>query len=245
MLKEGKVAIGTGGSADSSITHYLANVGFDYLFFDTQHSPQDAMELQPVMQAMKGRFAIPVVRVATNDVGLICKLLDIGAKGIIIPMINTKEDTINAVRSCKYPPEGVRSSVGRAREFWGTFKSHREYMSIVNEGVLILPQIETEEAVNNIDEILSVPGVDVAMVGPLDLSVSMGISEDYSNPRFQKALDTVVAACRKTGVAAGLMFIPNGGDINKFIERGFKFISQSWLQFAFPAIKNALAKIKR
>jgi len=245
MLKAGKTAIGTSASLRSPVA-FLADAGFDFIFFDTQHSPVNIKELLPQIQAMRGRSAIPIIRVGGNDPALICYALDIGAKGIIIPMVNSREEAITAVRSCKYSPEGIRSAAGM-RGDWGVFKrgDFRGYASTVNKGVLVLPMIETVEALNNIDEILSVPGVDVALIGPLDLSISMGIPEDFLNPKYQETLDKIVKACKKAGVAPGIYNIPGGQDPNEFIARGFRIFTLPWNQWATTGIKNALAKIKR
>ena len=243
LLKSGKAAIGTGASLTSPVS-FLADAGFDFLFFDTQHSPVAIKELQSHIHAMRGKKAIPIIRVGGNDPTLICYALDIGAKGIIIPMVNSRDEVVSAVRSCKYAPEGIRSAAGR-RGDWGEFTSFREYATTVNKNVLVIPMIETMEAVTNIDEILSVPGVDVALVVPLDLSISMGIPEDFLNPKYQKILVQVVDACSKAGVAPGIWFIPGGQDPNDFITRGFRMFTLPWTQWATIGIKNALAKIKR
>jgi 2-keto-3-deoxy-L-rhamnonate aldolase RhmA len=245
MLKAGKTAIGTSASLSSPVA-FLADAGFDFIFFDTQHSPVGIKELRPQIQAMRGRYATPIIRVGGNDTALICYALDIGAKGIIIPMVNSREEVINAVRSCKYQPEGIRSAAGM-RGDWGVFKrgDFGEYASAVNKGVLTLPMIETVEALNNLDEILSVPGVDVALIGPLDLSISMGIPADFLNPKYQETLDEIVRACKKAGVAPGIYNIPGGQDPNDFIARGFRIFTLPWNQWATNGVKNALAKIKR
>ena len=244
LLKEGKTAVGTSAHT-LELLPFLNDAGYDFILFDTQHSPVDIKELAPQMQAMIGKRATPIIRVGENNPALICYALDIGAKGIIIPLVNSKEEAIKAVRSCKYPPEGDRSNAGRGAGAWGPFKNQREYTSAANKGVLVLPQIETVEALNHIDEIVSVPGVDVALIGPSDLSFSMGILEDYFNPKYQEALDKIVKACNKSGVAPGAWFIPGDEDPNKFIAKGFRFFTLSWAQQAVPAIKNSLANIKR
>jgi len=245
MLKAGKTAIGTSASLSSPVA-LLADAGFDFLFFDTQHSPVNIKELLPQIQAMRGRKAIPIIRVGRNDTALICYALDVGARGIIIPMVNTKEETIAAVRSCKYAPEGIRSAAGM-RGDWGEFtrENFGEYAAAVNKGVLVLPMIETVEAFNNLEEIVSVPGVDVALIGPLDLSLSLGIPADFLNPKYQETLDTIVAVCNKAGVAPGIYNIPGGQDPNEFIARGFRIFTLRWNQWATTGIKNGLAKIKR
>lgn len=242
MLKAGKTVFGTMGQLGDPVA-LLAEVGFDYIIFDTQHSPLDAMELQPIIAAMKGKPAIPLVRVAENDRALICKVLDIGAYGVIIPMIETKKQAMEAVNSIKYPPEGLRSSAPSPMPFWGypTWNNNfGQYISTFNKDVMILPQIETEKAVDNIDEILSVPGVDVAMLGPRDLSISMGMPEDYMNPKYQAILDKIQKGAKKAGVAAGSFFIPGDTDVNKFNARGFRLITLPWRPMVAPAIKNAI-----
>ncbi|MDQ1278840.1 MAG: 2-dehydro-3-deoxyglucarate aldolase [Thermoproteota archaeon] len=245
LLKDGKVAVGTSCGPRDPVA-LLAEAGFDHIFFDTQHAPVDIKELVPAMQAMKGKRAVPIIRVGENDPALICYALDIGAKGVIIPMVDTREDAERAVRSCKYPPEGNRSgAMTGAVEYWGTFKTFRDYSAAANSGVLVLPQIETAESVKNIDEITSVSGIDVALVGPLDLSVSMGLTEDYGNPKYQEALDKVVRACKKTGVTPGAWFIPGAIDPNKFIAKGFRLFTMGWRPYLMDGVKNRLEKIRR
>jgi 4-hydroxy-2-oxoheptanedioate aldolase len=170
MLRAGKTAIGTTASLTSP-AGLLADAGFDFLLFDTQHSAVGIKELQHQLKAMKGKKAIPIIRVGDNYQDQICYALDIGAKGIIVPMVNSKEEAIHMVRCCKYPPEGIRSAAGMRGE-WGEFENFDEYMSAVNEELLIIPMVETLKALGNLDEILSVPGIDVLLVGPSDLSIA-------------------------------------------------------------------------
>jgi len=242
-LKAGKTAIGTTASVKSPVD-ILADSGFDFILFDTQHSPVEIKELQYQLQAMKGKKAIPIIRVGANDQAQICYALDIGAKGIIVPMVNTKEEAVNMVRYCKYPPDGIRSNAGMRGE-WGEFKNYREYMNAVNEQLLVIPMIETVESLNNIDDILSVPGVDVLLVGPSDLSINLDVTLDYLNPKYQKTLDKIVSTCENAGVVPGMYFIPGGQDPSGFVERGFKFFTLPWSQWATAGIKDGLATIKR
>jgi len=243
MLKAGKTAIGTTASVESPV-EFLADAGFDFILYDTQHSPVEIKELQHQLQAMKGRRAIPIIRVGANVQDQICYALDIGAKGIIVPMVNTKEETVNMVKWCKYPFEGVRSSAGMRGE-WGDFKTYREYMDAFNEQILVVPMIETMESLSNIEEIVSVPGVDVLLVGPSDLSINLDVPLDYLNPKYQNTLDKIADACEHAGVVPGMYFIPGGQDPSAFVERGFRFFTLPWTQWATNGIKNALAKIKR
>jgi 2-keto-3-deoxy-L-rhamnonate aldolase RhmA len=243
ILKAGKTAIGTTASVGSPV-EFLADAGFDFILYDTQHSPVEIKELQHQLQAMKGRRAIPIIRVGANVQDQICYALDIGAKGIIVPMVNTKEETVNMVKWCKYPFEGVRSSAGMRGE-WGEFKNYREYMDAFNEQILVVPMIETMESLSNIEEIVSVHGVDVLLVGPSDLSINLDVTLDYLNPKYQNTLDKIADACENAGVVPGMYFIPGGQDPSAFVERGFRFFTLQWNQWATTGIKNALAKIKR
>src|SRR4030095_2975588 len=135
--------------------------------------PRKTNQLQPPIQAMRGKQAAPVVRVATNEAYQICFALDAGARGIIVPMVNTRAEAEAAVRACRYYPAGNRSNAG-VRGEWGEFRNYRDYMDAVNNELLVVPMIETNQALDNLDAIASVPGVDVLLLGPSDLSIELG-----------------------------------------------------------------------
>lgn len=242
MLKAGETAVGTSASVNSEVG-FLADSGFDFLLFDTQHSPVEIKELRRPLAAMRGRKAIPIIRVGDNRPDQICYALDVGAKGIIVPMVNTGEEAANMVQWCKYPFEGVRSSAGMRGE-WGEFKNYRDYMDGVNEQVLVIPMIETVEAMHNINDIVSVPGVDALLVGPSDLSINLDVPLDYPNPKYLSALDKIAAACQKAGVAPGMYFVPPGIQPSELVEKGFRFFTLPWGGWAAEGIRNGLASIK-
>lgn len=242
LLRSGKTAIGTSASVGSEVG-FLADSGYDFLLFDTQHSPVEIKELRAPLQAMRGKNAIPIVRVGENRADQICYALDIGAKGIIVPMVNTKAEAADMVQWCKYPFEGVRSSAGMRGE-WGQFKSYREYMDAVNEQVLVIPMIETMEAMDNLEEILSVPGIDILLVGPSDLSINLDVTLDYPNPKYQSALDRIAAACASAGVVPGMYFIPPEMEPSHFIEKGFRFFTLPWNGWATEGVQNGLASVR-
>ncbi len=243
LLKAGKTAVGTTGSLTSPVD-FLADSGFDFILFDTQHSPVTIKELQNQLQAMRGKKAIPIIRVGENDQALVCYALDIGAKGIIVPMVDTKKDAVEMVQWCKYPPEGKRSSAG-VKGDWGKYDKYRDYMDAVNREVLVVPMIETVESMNNIDEILSVPGIDVLLVGPSDLSINLGITLDYANPKYAEALEKIAAACKRHHVIAGMYFVPPGWEPNRLVEMGFRFFTLPWNKWATGGIGEGLKAINR
>ena len=243
LLLSGKTVIGATASP-SSDTAMLADSGLDFLLFDTQHAAVEVKQLSPPIQAMRGRKAAPVVRVSANNADLICFALDAGARGIIVPMVNTAEQAAAMVRSCKYFPLGDRSNSG-VRGDWGESKDYRGYLDMVNDELLIIPMIETLEAIDNIDEILSVPGIDVLLVGPSDLSIQLGVPLDYPSDTYQRGLDKIAEACKRHGVVPGMYFIPPAMDPNFFVQKGFKFFTVPWAAWAIQGIENGLAGIIR
>ena len=244
LLKSGKTVVGTAGSVFEDNMSMLANSALDVILFDTQHSPVEVKQYNRAMQATSGAQASPLVRVSANSADLICFALDIGARGIVVPMVNTKEEAEAMVRACKYSPEGDRSNAG-VRGEWGETKDYRDYLDTVNRDLLIVPMIETQQAINNIDEILSVPGIDVLLVGPSDLSIELGVPLDYPSDTYQKGLDTIAAACKNHGVVPGMYFIPPDMDPNFYVDKGFKFFTMPWAVWAVEGVKNGLSGIKR
>ena len=206
----------------------LADAGFDFLPFDTQHSPWEIKQLQPSIQAMRGKQAAPLVRVTGNHADQICFALDAGARGIIVPMVNTRAEAEAVVRACRYYPLGNRSNAG-VRGEWGEFKGYRDYLDTMNDELVIVPMIEINQSLENLDAVASVPGVDVLLIGPSDLSIELGVPLDAA----------------KHGIAAGMYFIPPEMDPNFFVQKGFKFFTMPWGPWAKAGIQTGLAGIKR
>jgi 2-keto-3-deoxy-L-rhamnonate aldolase RhmA len=242
-IKSGRTVVGTAGSPNVDVS-ILADAGYDFLLFDTQHSPWEIKQLQPSIQAMRGKKAAPLVRVAANRADQICFALDAGARGIVVPMINTRAEAEAVVRACRYFPLGNRSNAGMRGE-WGEFKNYREYLDTVNDGLVIAPMIETNESLKNLDAIASVPGVDVLLIGPSDLSIELGVPLDYSCDTYLRALDNIAATAAKHGIAAGMYFIPPEMEANFFVGKGFRFFTMPWGPWATAGIQSALAGIRR
>ncbi len=202
-LQNGECAIGAWLSIPSTVTaEIIGRAGFDYACVDLQHGMADYADTLAMYQAIELGNSVPFARATWNEPGIIGRLLDLGAGGVIIPMVNNSAEAEAAVASCRYAPAG-RRSVGPTRIRIG----QPDYFASADDNVLCIPMIETAEAIANIDDILSVPGIDAVYVGPSDLAVSLGLGGPglhNDHPDFSKALATVVASCRKHGVVPGI-----------------------------------------
>ena len=241
-LRDGGVAVGANGSTGSE-TRFLAGAGFDFLLFDTQHSPVEIKQLQGPVASMRGQHAIPIIRVGDNTAEQICYALDVGAKGIVVPMVNTQAEAEAMVQSCKYPFDGVRSSAG-VRGEWGEYQDYREYMDAVNEQLLIIPMVETQEAVANLEAIVNVPGINALLIGPSDLSINFEVPLDYTSKTYHDVLDKIASTCRANDVAPGMYFVPPGIPPSELIEKGFQFFTLPWNGWAKSGIESGLAEIR-
>lgn len=222
-LQAGEVSVGAWLSCSHRlIAELMTQLGFDWLLVDTEHSSTSMETAETMVQIISASDVVPLVRVPWNDIVPIKYALDSGAYGVIIPMVNTAAEARRAVQLCKYPPQGIRG-LGGARV---SISGGADYTQRANEEIAVIIQIETVEALKNIDEILAVEGIDVAFVGPADLSASLGLrpQTDGRDPRFLEALHTVVAAGRRHGVPTGI-FCGSAEAVNDCINWGFRFIS--------------------
>jgi 4-hydroxy-2-oxoheptanedioate aldolase len=222
----------------------LSQAGFDWLWFDMEHGAVNIETVQLMVQATKGTPTVPLVRIPWNHHWLAKPVLDTGAMGVITPFVNTKEEAAAAVAGLRYPPEGVRGFLPTfAALRWGV--SVPEYLKVANKEILAIMLIEHQDAVEHIEDILSVPGVDVVFVGMFDLSGSMGLLGQTTHPRVEEAAQKVLAAAKKARVAAGIISL-NPEEINKRIEQGFQFIAVSIdTALLTSAAKGLVEQIKR
>lgn len=246
LVKAGKPTIGVVITTPSPhAVEILAGRGFDWIWIDMEHSPIDLETLDRMIQAVQGTETVPIVRVAWNRHWLAKPALDLGAKGIMIPWINSGQDAIGAVQALRYPPEGVRgvgASVAARR--WGV-RPTSEYLKIANHEIMAILQIETIGAVNHIDEILTVPGIDMIFIGPNDLASSMGLLGQPGHPRVEEAIQKVLAATKKAKVPVGTMGF-SAEAANRRIEQGFLFIAvASEGSLLSSGAKNILNQIER
>jgi len=220
-LHAGERLLGTLVSLPSPETaEILAGLGFDWLFLDAEHAPLSAHHLQRILQGA-GPTLPCLVRLPGRDEVFIKKALDIGAAGIIAPMVNTAAQAERVVRLSKYAPEGVRGvGVGRAHGYGLAF---REYIETANEKVTVVVQAEHTEAVENMAAIVRVPGIDAVLVGPYDLSASLGRPGDVGHPQVTAAIDHITDVCREAGVPLGI-FGMDADAVRPFVQKGYTLI---------------------
>ncbi len=198
----GEVTYGAWLSIPSSYSaEAVAHQGFDWVCIDMQHGVIDYQVAVTMLQAISTSDATPVVRVPWNETGIIGKMLDAGAMGIIIPMVNSVAEARAAVAACRYFPDGSRSyGPTRAALYAGA-----DYFGHANAEVACIPMIETKQALAAVDDILSVPGIDAAYVGPADMSVTLGLPPRMDNGgAFEEARIAIAQACGRHGVTAGI-----------------------------------------
>ncbi len=247
-LRAGEPCIGTWMSlAHVSIAEILAMAGYDFVVVDTEHTAIDVSEVLHLLIAIEQRGAIPLVRLAHVDPVQAKAVLDSGAAGLLVPMVNTKEDAELAVRMSKYPPLGNRG-VGLARA-QGYGVHFDEYVANANDDLLLIVQIEHKDAVANINEILSVPGIDGTFIGPYDLSLSLGIPGQITHPAVVAAKRTVLEAARARGLAAGVHLVQPStaaADCEVAVADGYRFIALgSDLLFLRDAARGLQAATRR
>ncbi len=198
----------------------VAKCGFDWLFMDGEHAPLSVLDWQRLMQAVGGRCA-NILRVPSASERDIKKALDIGADGIIAPMVNSAEQARQVVSWCKYPPLGERG-VGLARA-QGYGLDFAEYMEKANDTIAVIVQAEHIDAVTQIDEIALVEGIDAVFVGPYDLSASMGRTGEVDHPEVVAAIEKVAATCRRENIALGFFGV-SAGSVMPWIDKGYTLI---------------------
>lgn len=200
----------------------MAHQGFDSLVIDMQHGVVDYQAAVGMLQAISTTPVMPFARVPWNEPAYIMKALDAGVYGIICPMVNNREQAEALVRACKYPPVGFRS-FGPIR---ASIYAGDGYGEKANETLVVMPMIETAEALENLDDILSTPGVDAAYVGPADLSLALGKTPglDQTDPEVVEAQKTIAAACQRHGIYAGIHTATPEYAL-KMIEDGFRFVT--------------------
>jgi len=200
----------------------VAGSGFDWLLLDTEHSPNDVPDVLSLLQSAQAGTAACIVRPAWNDMVLIKRYLDIGAQTLLLPFVQNPEEAGRAVEFTRYPPKGVRGITGSGRA--SRYGRVKDYLKNASDEICVLVQVETREALKQIEAIAAVEGIDGVFIGPNDLSASFGHIGNWGHAEVQDAIKDAAVRIRKVGKAAGIL-TPNEEEAKKFIEWGYTFVA--------------------
>jgi 4-hydroxy-2-oxoheptanedioate aldolase len=246
-LAAGEPSIGTWLSLPSpEAAEYVSKLGFDWLVVDTEHNPVDIRTLAQMFAAMGNSAVAPMVRIPWNDGENFKRVLDAGAWGVVVPMVNTRAEAEAAVEAARYAPLGNRS-VGGGRHAMSFETSSSEYYANANENILLVLQIEHIQGVENANEILSVPGVDATFIGPNDLAASMGLGLgvplESDQPQLVEAIKHVRETAVQHGVAPGI-HTSGAAAVNQRISEGFQFCAMaSELRYLLAGLGQDIARL--
>ncbi|RZI40990.1 4-hydroxy-2-oxoheptanedioate aldolase [Herbaspirillum sp. HC18] len=209
--------------ADPYTTEVCATAGFDWLLIDGEHAPNDLRSMLAQLQAIAPYPGHAIVRTVDDNVALIKQVLDLGAQTLLVPMVDTAEQARRLVAATRYPPEGIRGngSAGARVSRWGLRK---DYVEHANDEVCLLVQAETGRAMENLDEICAVDGVDGVFIGPADLAASLGHRSDPAHPEVQAAIDDAIRRIVASGKAAGTL-TADVAQAKRYLEMGCTFVA--------------------
>ncbi len=202
----------------------LANAGCRFVLYDMEHSGLGYETLKWLFSTCRGLPIEPMVRVPRGEYTWLARALDLGARGVMIPMVESREQALSIVQACHYPGTGRRGAAFGFAQCDYLGGDVGEKIRVANERTMVIAQIETEHGLENVEEIAAVEGVDVLWVGHFDLSNFMGIPAQFNDPRFDAAMRKVVAACRRHGKAAGFM-ATDAAWISRAKEMGYTMIA--------------------
>ena len=243
-LNSGQIPLGCGVTfSDPTVTELISHT-LDFAFIDMEHNAHSLETVQAHIMATKGSDAAALVRVAWNDAVLIKPVLDIGADGIVVPLVRSVEDVQLAVSACLYPPEGERGFGPRRPIRYGRI-GDAEYCRRANREIVCVVQIEHVDAVNVIDEMVRVPGLTAIMIGVNDLAGSMGHMGNPQHPEVQSAVETVVTKAREAGVFPGIGLADDPEALMEWTEKGIQWVLMGvdWAHLA-RAIDTSAARLR-
>jgi len=227
-LKEGKTVIGTMITEfrTPEIARMMAAAGFDFILIDTEHSSFTLETVVDIVRACRAADLVCLVRVPDAEYHLIARTLDAGADGLTIPRVETRQVVEQIIQAAKYPPWGVRGYGLRTIITNYEKAGVEDWIEWLNENTMIVIQIERKRAIENIDQLVSVRGVDAALIGPNDLSISLGVPGQLDHPKMVEAIQRLVDACNRHNIASGIHI----GDMQKLLywkERGMRMLTYS------------------
>jgi 2-keto-3-deoxy-L-rhamnonate aldolase RhmA len=244
LLAAGQPALGTWVTlTDPYSVELLADAGYDWLLIDTEHIPIGRDALRGILVAMKGSASVPVVRLASNRLDHFQTALDLGAQGVVVPMVSSRAEAEKAVSHCRYPPLGVRGFAPvRASRY---FQDLEEYAQSANKEILLIVQIETPQAAANIDEILTTPSVDGIFIGPSDLASFLNLATQTAHPDVVRAVEQIMARARAHSMPFGLPTW-NPDEYWRYVELGGQLLTLgSDLHYLSTGLRSDLSKARK
>ncbi len=200
----------------------MAGVGFDWVLIDTEHAPFSLESLAGVLMAFTGQPTVPIVRIPNNDIVAIKQVLDLGAGGVLIPNICSAEEARRAVAACKYPPAGVRGfGPRRASDY---YRQTEQYVRLANDSLIVAIQIEHGDGVKAAGQILAIPGIDVVLLGPMDLSGSLGLLGQLEHPQVVEAIERVIAEAFRANLPVGIPIDAPPEVVARWVAKGCQFV---------------------
>ncbi len=245
-LKRGEAIIGTFvRTAEPAVPEVLALSGFDFIVLDGEHSPLEIRGITTLIRAADGANIPAIVRVSENAAFPIMQALDVGASGVQVPQVNSPTEAAKLVAAAKYYPLGKRGFAATHRAARHGFAKPLDYLQEANQNTLVISYVETKEAVEAVDEIAALEGIDVLFAGPFDLSQSYGVPGQTDHADVQAALERISSTCQRAGKAAGTI-AAGPEQARALIERGFRFLAYSSdLGLIAQAAQLALQQIRR
>ena len=228
-----------------AIAEIMAEAGFDWLTVDLEHSTITIREAEDLIRIIELKGVIPLVRLTSNSSEQIKRVMDAGAHGVVVPMVCSADDARAAVAAVRYPPVGKRGvGLARAQGYGSSFETYKSWQE--SEATVVV-QVEHIEAVNNLEEILTTDGVDAYIVGPYDLSGSMGIPGEFEDPKFVEAMNRIRAIAEQLKVPGGVHLIePNPAELLRLVEQGNEFIAYSLdIRMIDISCRTGLAQVKK
>jgi 4-hydroxy-2-oxoheptanedioate aldolase len=222
-LREGRPQIGLWSSLASHITvEVVAGSGFDWLVLDTEHAPSEPTTVYSQLQAMTGGTATPVVRPAWNDPVLFKRLLDAGVQSLVVPFVQSADEARRAVEATRFPPDGIRGVAATTRA--NRYGRVKDYVKRANAEILLVVQLESRVALENLEAIAALDGIDGLFIGPSDLAANLGHPGNNAHPEVRQAIDNAIERIRATGKFAGIL-APVEADARHWLQLGCLFVA--------------------
>ncbi len=229
-------------SADPAIAEVEVEWGYDGLIIDTEHATFDPPTLRGVLMAFRGTDCVPIVRVTANDAALLKTAFDLGAGGVLIPLVDDAAAAQAAVAACRYAPEGRRGVAPRRAANYN--RDIVTYLAEANSSLIVMVQIESLTAYHNLDEILAVPGYDCCFIGPADLSATMGHLGDVRHPEVVEVILDIIRRCRQAGRPVAIAEALDPVYIKRWLDAGMNVVSSGndlgFMQSGFSAFKASI-----